>query len=148
MKCYVDSSVVLRHLMTDDPGFLKAAAYDKVGASELLVIECLRVIERYRLEGLIDDLRTAELRQDLRDIVSGMFLLALTAEVKKRAAESFPTVIGTLDALHLSTAMAWRGMDPPEGIVVSTYDAQMATCARALGITLLPPTTAKADPVI
>jgi hypothetical protein len=65
----------------------------------------------------------------------------MTAEVKKRAAESFPTVIGTLDALHLSTALAWRDMDLPEGIVLSTYDLQMATCARALGIPLLTPST-------
>ncbi len=141
MKCYVDSSVVLRHLLTDDSGFLQTAAYDQVGASELLIIECLRVIERYRLDGSIDDTRTAELRQDLREIVSGMYVFAMTAEVKKRAAESFPTVIGTLDALHLSTALVWRDMDLPEGIVLSTYDTQMATCARALGVPLLPPST-------
>jgi len=45
MKRHLDSSGVLRHQLTDDPGFLKTAAYDKVGASELLAIECLRVIE-------------------------------------------------------------------------------------------------------
>jgi hypothetical protein len=138
MNCYVDSSLVLRHLLTEDRGFLLTADYEKVGASELLVIECPRIMERYRLEGLVDDVGYAELRQSFREIVSGMYILAMTSSIKRRAAEPFPTVIGTLEALHVSTAMAWREMALSEDFALFTYDNQMAICAKALGIAVLP----------
>ena len=99
MKCYVDSSVVLRHLMMNDTAFARNAEYDKVGCSELLPIEYSHVIGRHRLEELIDDEQITSPRQDLRDMTSGMYVMAMTEGVKHRALGSFPTVVGTLDAL-------------------------------------------------
>ena len=133
MKCYVDSSVILAYLLSPDRGFERVKEFDVVGSSELLTIECRRVIHRYRLEGLLKDTQLEQAVTYLRDLYDGITIFEMTSAVKKRAADSFPTVVGTLDAIHLATASLWatRGSDP---FVLFTYDRQMATCAHTLGL--------------
>ena len=65
MNCYVDSSIVLRYLLGIDTGLEKAVGFDAVGSSELLLIECPRVLDRYRLETLPDDEALAHLEAGL-----------------------------------------------------------------------------------
>ena len=53
-----------------------------------------------------------------------------------RASEPFPTAIGTLDALHLSTALVWRErQDQP--LVMATHDGGLALAARSFGFEVL-----------
>ena len=137
MKCYVDSSVILRFLLLRDPSFTETAQFEKLGSSELLVIECNRVIQRYHFENLINDEQLGEVKQHLDEIVDGISLIELTKTIKNRAASFFPTVIGTLDAIHLSSALLWKEYDDDEGLVLFTFDNQMITCARALSLELI-----------
>ncbi len=47
-----------------------------------------------------------------------------------------PTELGTLDAIHLATALLWReltGISP----IVTTHDGALAVAARAHGFTAL-----------
>ena len=53
------------------------------------------------------------------------------------AAESFPTIVGTLDALHLSSLLLWKDAVPEEKFGLLSADQRMRTCAQALGIQLL-----------
>ena len=62
----------------------------------------------------------------------------MTEGVKERASGSFPTVVGTFDALHLAAALAWIDLDPSENLILMTCDSQMTTCARAIGLPLVP----------
>jgi predicted nucleic acid-binding protein len=137
MICYVDSSVVLRHLLLQDSALEGTAQIDTVGSSELLIIECHRVLDRYRLENQITDAQLAEAKQNLRAIVGGLYIVELTEPVKTRAAGAFPTVVGTLDALHLASLLLWKEMTPDERFVLLSADRQMLTCAAALGISPL-----------
>jgi len=52
--------------------------------------------------------------------------------VLRRASEPFPTPLGTLDAIHLSTALLWRETagDP---LTMTTHNHELATAARATG---------------
>jgi hypothetical protein len=134
---YVESSVVLRHLLLHDSALEGTAQIDTVGSSELLIIECHRVLDRYRLENQITDAQLAEAKQNLRAIVGGLYIVELTEPVKTRAAGAFPTVVGTLDALHLASLLLWKEMTPDERFVLLSADRQMLTCAAALGISPL-----------
>ena len=142
MTCYIDSSVVLRFLLLNDPEFTRVKDYERAGSSELLLIECSRVLERYRMEALLDDTQLAEVRESMLRLIDGLYIIEMSASIKRRAAEAFPTVVGTLDALHLATALLWReeirGEMEAEQLSVLTYDRQMETCARALGLALAP----------
>ncbi len=134
MTCYVDSSALLSFLFGVDRAFALAARSERLGSSRLLLVECARVIDRYRLEGKLDDQQVAFAREQVQTAASGLHILEITPAVLERAAQSFPTVLGTLDALHLASALEWRSAEPR--LVLLTQDRQMATCARALGLPL------------
>ena len=60
----------------------------------------------------------------------------MNADAKRqRASETFPTVVGTLDAIHLATALAVREVEPID--LLLTHDAQLGTAARSLGFSVL-----------
>jgi hypothetical protein len=126
MKTYVDSSVVLRHILNDDPALGTIAPSDAVGSSDLLAIECQRVLQRERMAGHLDDRKYSEASVLLEKI--------LGPAVRRRAAGPFPTVIGTLDAIHLASAILWQETEPGVEIRILTRDKQLTLCARSLGI--------------
>jgi len=58
------------------------------------------------------------------------------AKVTRRAAEPFPTVIGTLDAIHLASAALWVEQADRREATILTADRQMQQCALAMGFTV------------
>jgi predicted nucleic acid-binding protein len=129
---YIDSSVVLRVLFDESNRLAGWADHDPI-SSELLRVECLRVIDRARLNGLADE-RAADLRADAIDLILRIPLVAVTGRLLERAAEPFPTMLRTLDALHLATALALRE-DYPD-VTLATHDRELGAAARAVGFTV------------
>ena len=137
MVAYLDSSVVLRHILLGEIAIEHAFAVGSVVSSELLEIECRRLLHRYRLNGDLDDDGFLNARERLDAVLVGTTLLALTERVKARAMDAFPVVVKTLDALHLASALVYaqRYVDPEsnETILLFSHDEGMNRCARALG---------------
>ena len=134
MTCYVDSSVLLRYLFGVDKRFTETSVCEAVGSSRLLQVECARVIERCRLTGALDDRQTAETHRLLVRLLEGLHIIEITPAILDRASQSYPTVVGTLDALHLASALEWRSTRTD--LFLLTDDSQMETCALALGINM------------
>ena len=134
MICYIDSSAVLRTLFGDKDSFDSWKQIQEGISSYLLVVECHRVIDRYRLEQKISDQELSELKKNLTQFLKVLKLFSLDERVLKRAAGSFPTVIGTLDAVHLSTALFWQEENLTRKLVILTHDQQLITAASAVGI--------------
>jgi hypothetical protein len=133
VNCYVDSSVVLRYLLGFDHELEKTGGFDEAASSDLRLIERSRVLDRYRLERLLDDDALAHVLATLRAIVEGRHIIELTDAIKERAAEPYPTVVGTLDAIHLSSAALWAESAGRRNLTILTADRQMERCARAMG---------------
>ena len=137
MVGYLDSSVVLRHILLGDIAIEHVFACERVVTSELLEIECRRVLHRYRLNGDLDDHGYVDAVARLDAALAGVALLALTGWVKRRAMDAFPVVVRTLDALHLASALAYAegylNRDEQEQLLVFSHDAGMNRCAAALG---------------
>ncbi len=53
----------------------------------------------------------------------------------ERAAEPFPTLLGSLDAIHLASALLARTLVDDLGF--ATHDEELATAARAMGFRVL-----------
>ncbi len=134
MIAYLDSSVVLRPLLGQKPQFSRWRGVKQAFSSKLLELECIRVIERYRLSGEIGDEELATLRVDLERLLSGITLLEISSTVFERAKGSFPTAIGSLDSLHLATALVVREQKKWKDIVLVSHDHQLLTAAQALGL--------------
>jgi predicted nucleic acid-binding protein len=131
MDAYIDSSVLLRVIL-GEPGRLDSwARIDRAVSSELLRLECLRTIDRARIRlGLTDDV-VGRYRRDVIEACDAVNIVPLGSTVLARACEPFPTLLGSLDAIHLASAMLVR--DQFEGLIIATHDAELALAGRAEG---------------
>jgi hypothetical protein len=136
MNVYLDSSVVLRPLLAQSNPLATWGSWDAAYASDLLGIECRRAIDRLRLEGLFDDKQVAHAGEQLSSIEHTISRIRLSASIVREASRTMPTIVKTLDAIHLASAIVLRdrrGID----LIFATHDDQQATAARALGFTTI-----------
>ena len=133
MIAYVDSSVLLRKVLRQ-PGSLREWRIIQTGvASALVETECLRTLDRLRLLADLSDRDLARRRAAVFRLVESMELVEVTAPVLSRAAQPLPTELGTLDAIHLATALLWSERIGA-GLVMATHDVALGTAARACGL--------------
>ena len=134
MIAYVDSSVVLR-LALGQPGRLRDWRSVERGVASALdmEVECLRHLDRLRLRAGMPDREMAMRREAVFRLLDTLEVVALDATVLARAAQPMPTELGTLDAIHLSTALLWRDASGAD-LVMATHDAALALAARASGL--------------
>jgi predicted nucleic acid-binding protein len=136
MIVYVDSSVVLRPLF-DQPRQLKSwGQWQAAYSSELVGVECRRAIDRLRLLSLYDDSQVGEAMDRLVKIERTIKQIRLTKSIIRAAAQTMPTIVKTLDAFHLVSALALRERRDIE-LLFATHDSQQAAAARALGFACL-----------
>lgn len=133
MITYVDASVLLRIILGEKDQLSSWEQIDPV-SSELIRVECLRVIERYRLSNALDDSLVAERRAAVLDLLRAFDLAAITESILDRAADPFPTSVAALDAIHLATALQLRDEFPDVEFV--THDPKLALAARAMGFSV------------
>ena len=136
MIVYLDSSVVLRRLLAQPGVLLSWGTWTAAYSSDLLAVECRRVIDRLRLEGLYDDAQVARAMEQLTEIERTIHRLRLSRSVIHEASRTMPTIVKTLDAIHLASAILIRERRAIE-LLFATHDAQQAVAARALGFTTL-----------
>ncbi len=136
MIAYLDSSALLRLILREPAALEDLPSCEALVSSELLAVECPRTIDRLRLQGSLS-MDEAVLRlAALKDWLEAVDLVLLQRPILARAAEPFPTPLGTLDAVHLATALVWRDR-MQQDLVMATHDGGLAIAARAFGITVL-----------
>jgi predicted nucleic acid-binding protein len=132
VKLYVDASVLLR-VVLGEPGILREwRRATRWISSALIRLECLRTLDRARVRFELADESLAARRNDVLAYLEAFELVDLDPNVLARAADPFPTALGTLDAVHLSTALLVRARVPD--LVMATHDRELAIAARSLGL--------------
>ncbi len=129
MAYYLDTSAFLKLVVAERESrallaWAKRADAEFV-ASELLRTEALRAARR----------ASAKVLREARKRLDVVTLVVPTAEICDRAAELDPSILRSLDAIHLATALALG--DDLQGVV--TYDARMAAGAAACGLDVVAP---------
>ena len=132
MNFYIDSSVALRILRGQKDAWKDWGRWEKAYSSMLIRVECRRFVDRMRLEHGWNDDDIADAGVQLRRLERVLTKVRLTAAVMERAAMPMPTIIKTLDAIHIATAGLIRARLQP-GLIFVTHDQQQAKAARALG---------------
>lgn len=136
MIAYVDASVLLRVALRQ-PDALPAWRKIEQGVSSALVLtESLRTLDRLRLRANLSDPEVARRRGTILQLVASLDLVEIDAAVLDRAAQPMPTVLGTLDAIHLATALLWKEMSRGD-LVMTTHDAALGLAALAHGLPVL-----------
>ena len=133
MIAYLDSSVLLRVVLRQRDALREWPGIEDGVASALVEVECLRTLDRLRLVEDISDQDIAVRRETVLHLLEAMDVVELTAPILGRAAQPMPTVLGTLDALHLSTALLWREQTGTD-LVMATHDGALGLAARAFGL--------------
>ena len=135
MRTYLDSSVLLRHLL-GQPGAMDLAAVDHPVSSVLTRVECRRTLDRLRMKaglGYDELLRRLDACEAMLATVA---LAQLDPVVMERAGGPLPVPLGTLDALHLATALLWKEQDGGE-FRFATHDRALADAARGFGLAVV-----------
>lgn len=129
---YLDTSVLLRVLFREANPLAVWEITPKAVASEILTIETRRAIDRLRLEARVDDLEVARLHRELSQLEGALEIIPLTRPILERAAGPMATIVKTLDAIHLASALIF-GERRRVRTSFATHDRRLATAAEALG---------------
>lgn len=136
MICYLDSSVLLR-ILFNEPSQLKSFSEIKHAMSAALFrVECLRTLDRARNARRIEESAFVHNVGLFYRFEETMELIPLTNEILARAAQPFSIDLGTLDAIHLATAILCRER-LSQRIVFCTHDKALGAAAKTVGFEVL-----------
>lgn len=140
MLLYAESSAILAWLLGEDRGGEVAerlAAATGVIASDLTVVECERVLIRAWSGGILNEAELRDQSTALARVSAHWTRLRVDEVVVERARRPFPLEpIRTLDALHLSSALVARSVDPD--LKILSLDQRVRENAERLGLDAVP----------
>lgn len=136
MIAYLDASVVLRLVLGEPQALAVWPSVEAGVASGLTEVECLRTLDRLMLAGALSAEELAERRTAVYRLLEAVEVVDVGRTILRRAAEPYPTPLGTLDAVHLATALAWREARRAP-LAMATHDRALATAARAVGLEVI-----------
>ena len=136
MNAYLDSSVILRLVLGEPGKFTEWNRTELRISSRLVEVECLRSLDRLKLGRDLPENEVVIRREALFDLLDTVELFEISRPVLKRASEPFPVALGTLDAIHLATALLWNEETGRE-IVMATHDKALGLASRSVGIKVL-----------
>ena len=120
---YVDTSVILAHLLAEDRSPPRELWHSALITSRLTHYETWVRIHARGLGGSHGEL--------VRDALSRVAIVELSPLVLGRALEPFPVALRTLDALHLASIDFLRNQH--QDVELATYDERLAEVATRLG---------------
>jgi predicted nucleic acid-binding protein len=136
MIAYVDASVLLRVVLRQPNALPEWAQIDRGVSSALVATESLRTMDRLRLRARLSDADIALRRRAVLEVIASLELIEIDAIVLDRAAQPMPTELGTLDAIHLASALLWRESTGEE-LTMATHDRALGIGAQAHGIAVV-----------
>ena len=124
MGFYIDTSAFVKLIVSEAESralrsWVKARDAE-LFSSELLRVEALRTARRHSQKALLA----------AREGLDAVTLVAVTTDICERAAELDPSILRSLDAVHLATALS--AGDRLEGVV--TYDQRLEAACGAHGV--------------
>jgi predicted nucleic acid-binding protein len=136
MIAYVDASVVLRLAFGQGNPLPHWQRIQHPVSSMLIRTECLRAADVLRLRLGLPDSEFARRRAAILELLAAMKFVRITRPVLERASSPMPTALGTLDAIHLVSALMYREVTGAE-VVMATHDIQMGIGAQAHGMLVI-----------
>lgn len=136
MITYLDSSTILRIVLGQANALKEWRSITQGVASALVEVECLRTLDRLRLAEGLNDAEIAARRETVFRLLEAIEVVELTRPILSRAAQPLPTALGTLDAIHLATALLWKERTKAD-LVMATHDEGLATASRASGLRVI-----------
>jgi predicted nucleic acid-binding protein len=126
-KAYFDSSAIIKlgHLEPESHALIDYLGQDQLSLATSIIadVEVRRTLSRLRAVGADPD-----------EHVRGFFLLDLSRDVRDRAVELGSSVLRSIDAIHVASALTIEA-----DIDFVTYDTRQAAAARDAGLRVVQP---------
>lgn len=136
MIAYVDSSVLLRLLLNQPGKFKEFSKIEYAVSSRLLKAECLRTLDRARHSKFITEDKYVGIIPELYAVLEYFEFVEISHRVLERVGGSFPVALGTLDAIHLASAILWQE-NARKTLFFLTHDEMLNKAATASGFRVL-----------
>lgn len=136
MNAYIDTSALLRLVLREAGALDELRSCETIVSSELIAVESCRTIDRLRLQGSLSTEEAAARLEVVTEWLEAIDLVLLRPAVLSRASEPMPTPLGTLDAVHLATALIWRDR-VRRPLVIATHDGALGLAARTFRFEVL-----------
>jgi predicted nucleic acid-binding protein len=133
---YIDTSALLRIILREPGALEDLRSYDGLVSSELIAVEAARTIDRLRLQGSVSAAEAADRSRAVNEWLEAIDLVLMRPPVMSRASDPMPMPLGTLDAMHLATALIWRDRLGALS-TMATHDAMLGTAAHAFGFEVI-----------
>jgi len=130
---YVDASVLLRLALGQSNALAEWPKIRRGVSSSLVKTESLRTLDRLRLRAKLPDAEVAIRRAAILTLLESIEVVDLDGTILDRASQPMPTELGTLDAIHLATALLWKEMTGME-LSLATHDEALGLGAKAHGL--------------
>lgn len=132
MIVYLDSTLVICQLVGSKKPWGGWGNWTAAYASTLMRTECYRTANLLRLSGKLDDAQRARLGSWIERVCESVTLVPITDNVLHRAADAFPTAVGTTQAIHLATLLE---LQSAHGItcLLATADEDLLRAAESMG---------------
>jgi len=128
--------VIVRVLLRNSTRLRDWETIGRAITSRLTKIEILRTLDRIRLTEGLPDAEFSGFQTAFHRLVENLDVVDFNEWILGRASEPFSTVLGSLDAIHLATALAWR-FERGEELRFATHDTALAIAARASGFEVI-----------
>ena len=132
MNVYLVTSVILSRLLNQTNRLRLWGKWKTCYTNTLTRVEFLRTVDRMRLSGSLSDGERVELQDRFKLVWGAAHRVILSQNLLDRASAAMPIVVGTLDALHLVTALLVTESRNVR-LEFLTHDDQLAIGAQAMG---------------
>ena len=136
MNAYLDASVFLRVLLNQALQLESFSKIEKFVASKLFKTEVLRTLDRHRLNGFLSEDEYIKAVEETYKAFEFIEFVEIADTVLDRASQSISVGLGTLDAIHLISALYWKEIRNTK-IVFATHDERLAKAAIACGFEVM-----------
>jgi predicted nucleic acid-binding protein len=93
-------------------------------------------LDRLRLGEGVGEAEIVRRREAVYRILDAVTVVDVTRPILARASQALAVSLGTLDAIHLATAMLWREQSAAV-LVMATHDAALGLAARSVGFRVI-----------
>lgn len=131
MMYFLDTSAFLEWLLKKNADKNRPSG-EQIITSDLLRVESHRTFHRLRMENKLTDIEFARFEKKFQEFWDTVNVIFPDERILDLASRAFPTIIGTLDAIHLSTAILYQEMKK-EKVIFITEDKQLGITAQACG---------------
>jgi predicted nucleic acid-binding protein len=133
---YLDSSVLLRLVLGEPARLPEWKQIEEGVCSTLVQVECLRTLDRLHLQGRLAAAEVVGRRESVYRLLDRLAIAEISHGVLERSSAPLPMPLGTLDAMHLATAILWREVRRKD-LVMATHDQALGEAARAFGFPVI-----------